>query len=312
MNELQAVKNNVISYTDLQRTLMYDFMQDLDGNEKTKQTYIGAIKQFYKYLVENNIHAPQRNDIIAYRDYLEATGHKPTTRQNYLVALRQLYSWAEDRGLYENITKKVKGVKLDREHKRDYLTAEQIKNVLHKIDKSTLKGKRDYAIVATMATCGLREIEIVRADIQDIAAAGKNTVIYVQGKGHEEKAEYVILQPETEKIIREYLEARGAKDPKAPLFVSVSNRDKDERMTTRSVSRLVKNSMLAAGYDSSRLTAHSLRHSAVTLALKAKADITEVQQFARHQNIATTMIYNHALEKEDNTCSKRIAAAIFS
>ena len=69
--------------------------------------------------------------------------------------------------------------------------------------------------------------------------------------------------------------------------------------------------MQAAGYDSARLTAHSLRHTAVTLSLLAGKDITEVQQFARHKNIETTMIYNHALDKAKNTCSKAVESAIF-
>ena len=82
-------------------------------------------------------------------------------------------------------------------------------------------------------------------------------------------------------------------------------------MTTRSISRLAKTTMQAAGYDSERLTAHSLRHTAVTLSILAGKDITEVKQFARHANIQTTLIYNHALEKEKNTCAAAVSAAIF-
>ena len=49
----------------------------------------------------------------------------------------------------------------------------------------------------------------------------------------------------------------------------------------------------------------------ITLALIAGKDITEVQQFARHSNINTTMIYNHSLEKAKNSCGEAIAKAIF-
>lgn len=66
-----------------------------------------------------------------------------------------------------------------------------------------------------------------------------------------------------------------------------------------------------AGYDTPRLTAHSMRHTAVTLSLLAGKDITEVQQFARHESINTTMIYNHALDKEKNGCSEAISSSIF-
>ena len=82
-------------------------------------------------------------------------------------------------------------------------------------------------------------------------------------------------------------------------------------MTTRSISGIVKTRLKGAGFDSPRLTAHSLRHTAVTLSLLAGRDLAEVQQFARHSNIATTMIYNHSIEQAKNGCSEAIAQAIF-
>ena len=73
----------------------------------------------------------------------------------------------------------------------------------------------------------------------------------------------------------------------------------------------MKNALKNAGYDSTRLTAHSLRHTAITLALLAGREITEVQQFARHASLNTTMIYNHALDQAKNGCSDAITNAIF-
>ena len=162
-----------------------------------------------------------------------------------------------------------------------------------------------------MITGGLRTIEVSRADIGDLRTAGENTVLYVQGKGREEKTEYIKISEPVEKAIRAYLTARGETAETAPLFASTSNNNKGGRVTTRAISGLVKEHLKEAGYDSSRLTAHSLRHTAVTLSLLAGKEITEVQQFARHANIATTMIYNHALDRAKNTCSEAVANAIF-
>ena len=175
----------------------------------------------------------------------------------------------------------------------------------------TPQGLRDYAIIALMVTGGLRTIEVVRANIEDMRTLGDSTVLYVQGKGRDEKTEYIKLSDPVEKAIRAYLKTRSNVSPEDPLFTSISNNSNGERMTTRSISRIAKNNMKEAGYDSSRLTAHSLRHTAVTLSLLAGKDITEVQQFARHANISTTQIYNHALEKAKNSCSEAITNAIF-
>ena len=136
-------------------------------------------------------------------------------------------------------------------------------------------------------------------------------MLFVQGKGRDEKTDYIKVSAPVERAIRQYLKERGETDPAAPLFASMSNNSKGQRMTTRSISGMVKQRLQAAGYNSERLTAHSLRHTAVTLALLAGKDITEVQQFARHTNIATTMIYNHALDKAKNTCGAAITEAIF-
>ena len=73
----------------------------------------------------------------------------------------------------------------------------------------------------------------------------------------------------------------------------------------------MKSSLVEAGYNSETLTAHSTRHTAVTLALLGGQKLEEVQQFARHQNIQTTLIYAHNLERANNQCEATIARAIF-
>jgi integrase/recombinase XerC len=82
-------------------------------------------------------------------------------------------------------------------------------------------------------------------------------------------------------------------------------------MTTRSISRTVKQRLQQIGLDSDRLTAHSLRHTAATLNLLNGASIEETQQLLGHSNINTTLIYAHALERASNNSESRIAGAIF-
>lgn len=118
-----------------------------------------------------------------------------------------------------------------------------------------------------MVTGGLRDTEVANANIEDIRTLGDFTVLYVLGKGRDEKSDYVKVVGQVEDAIRDYLKERGAVSKTDPLFASLSNNSKGGRLSTRSVSRICKNALVAAGYDSSRLTAHSLRHTAVTLSL---------------------------------------------
>lgn len=310
-NEIIVQENNgIIEYKSITTDLFAKFIDFVDATPKTIQTYTRAIRQFAKWLEAHGITQPTREDVIAYREELKAE-HKPSTVQNYITAVRLFFQWAEREGFYSNIADHIKGAKLDKNHKKDYLTSRQVKKVLEQAKEESIEGLRNYAILVLMFTGGLRTIEVSRANIEDLRTAGDNTVLYIQGKGHEEKTDYIKLMPEVEDAIRAYLKARGASDNKEPLFTSLSNNSKGARISTRSVSGIVKEALVNAGFNSDKLTAHSTRHTAVTLALMGGQSLQEVQQFARHTNIATTQIYAHNLDRAKNQCEATIAKAIF-
>lgn len=289
--------------------LLEDYIAYIDAAPATVKTYAGAVRQFAAYLQEQGIDRPGRETVIAYREQLK-TYCKPTTVQNYIEALKIFFSWTAQRGLYPNIAERVKGAKISTEFKKDYLTAKQLKKVLSGVDQSTEQGLRDYALLATMITGSLRDIELHRANIEDLSTAGGATVLYLQGKGREDKAEYVKIPEETEAALRAYLKTRRATDPEEPLFTSLSNNSKGRRLSTRSISGIVKSYLVKAGFNSARYTAHTLRHSGITLSLQGGNTLQETQQYARHRSINTTLLYAHNLNRADSKCADTIAAAV--
>ena len=301
-----ALQNGQIVTSDLYTR----FIAYLDASPKTVQTYSRAIRQFVKYTAERGITQPTRDDVLAFREALKE-GHKPTTVQSYITAVRLFFQWTAQEGLYPDIAQHVKGAKLTKDHKKDYLTSSQIKNVLGDMERDTVQGRRDYAIFTLMVTGGLRDIEVHRANVEDLRTLGDSTVLYLQGKGREERTEYVKVPAEVEKAIRATLADRKDVTGSQPLFISLSNNSKGGRISTRSISGIVKACLVRAGYESDRLTAHSLRHTAVTLSLLGGNSLQEVQQFARHSNISTTQIYAHNLDRAQNKCENTIASAIF-
>ena len=310
MNELLAIEQSPLVIREISEEVFNSWTSFIDASPRTVETYSKAIKQFFIYLQGKGIKQPQREDIVAYREYL-SKDHKPTTVQSYLAAVKLFFQWAEQEKIYPNIAQRVKGAKLDTEHKKDYLTKKQVSKLLKSIDRSTLKGKRDYAMLSLMVTTGLRTVSIINANVEDIRAAGDATALYYKGKGHQEKATYVKLAEPVEEAIRDYLKARGRADGKEPLFTSTAHRNNGGRMTTRSISRVAKESLIDIGLDSDRLTAHSFRHTAATLNLLNGGTVEETQQLLDHKNINTTLIYSHALERAKNNSEKRIAKAIF-
>lgn len=288
-----------------------DYIAYLDATPRTVQTYTGNIRQFIKWTAKQGISRPDRQDILAYREELRQRC-KPSTVQNYITALRLFFKWTAQAGIYPDIADHIKGAKLDSSHKKDYLTAKQIQGILSGLDQTPARGKRDYCIIALMVTGGLRDIEVSRANIEDLKTLGDSTVLYLQGKGRDERTDYIKVVPEVEQPLREYLKTRRNAKGQQPLFTSLSNNNKGQRLTPKSISSIVKQCLIDAGYNSDRLTAHSLRHSAVTISLIGGLPLEEVQQFARHKNISTTQIYAHNLERAKNRSEDTIAGSIFT
>ena len=310
-NELTVPNGNAVAQAAaITDELARKFIGFIDASPQSVATYRASIRRMLEFFRARNITRPTRADILQYRDALKAQ-YKPASVALHMTAARLFFRWTAQEGLYPNISDHVKGAKLDRGHKKDYLTSGQVKEVFSTTEGTDTASKRDRAIIAIMVTAGLRCIEICRANIEDVRTAGDSAALYIQGKGHTERTDYIKLAAPVEKALRDYLSDRGETDGKAPLFVSDSNNSKGQRITTRSVSRLVKNHMRAAGYDSERLTAHSLRHTAATLNLLNGATLEETKQLLRHSNINTTLIYSHALERAANNSETRIAAAVF-
>lgn len=310
MNEVAILERKEILTQSISAELFSRWTSYIDAKPKTVETYTRAIRQFITYLQANGISQPQRSDILAYRDSLKED-HKPSTVQGYVMAVKQFFRWTEQEGLYPNIASHVKGAKIDKGFKKDYLTSAQVGQLLKTIDKDTLKGKRDYAMLALMVTTGLRTVEVARANVEDLRTVGDFTALYIQGKGHEERTDYVKVEPPVEAAIRAYLTARGKAAAIDPLFTSIAHRNGGQRMTTRSISRVAKENMIAADLNSDRLTAHSLRHTTATLNLLNGGTPEETRQLLRHSNLNTTLIYSHALERANNNSEARVAAAIF-
>ena len=281
MNNIVIQNNQITNGINNINSLYNEWQLFIQGSEKTVDTYTKAVKQFIVYLNDNGISQPTKKDIIAYRECLKAT-HKPTTVQSYIMALKQFFKWTEEEQIYKNIAQNVKGAKLDTEHKKDYLTAEQCKELLKAIDRSTIQGKRDYAIISLMLTSGLRTIEISRANIEDISTIGGESVLYIQGKGHEERTQFIKLSEQVKQAIQEYVQCTMYNIGE-PLFKGIGNRNEGGRLTTKTISRLVKSYLVKAGYNSDRLTVHSLRHTAATLNLLNGVTIEETQQLLRQQ-----------------------------
>ncbi len=235
-------------------------------------------------------------DLIAYKDELLNGGKSSLTVASYINSLRRFYEWAEANKLYPNIGKGIHAPKRKQAFRKQPLTVAQVGELLH-YEQGT-QTARDYAIVNLMVRTGLRCIEVVRANVGDITYKGGQRVLMVQGKGRDEKDNFVILTDAAYNPIREYLNTRTGIDDNAPLFASESRNNDGGRLTTRSVSGIAKQGLKSVGLDNKVFTAHSLRHTAAVNILRAGGSLEMAQYTLRHSNPATTQIYTATLREE--------------
>lgn len=295
----------VISLTkprEITEELLTKWILSLDAANRTKAAYQKALKQLLHYFSLKGIAKPERENLIAWKEEL-AANHTPGTINLYLTASRLFFTWLESEHLYRNIATGLKGLKLSKNHKKDALDGTQAPEVIGAATRA-----RDEAILRLMFSGALRCIEVSRADFEDLVNIGGKPYLFILRKGKTEK-EPIPLGNDAYKALLAYIAGKDKKT--GALFTGEShNHSRDSRLSTRSISGLVKAAMRKAGYDSSRLTAHSTRHSAATIALDNGASIEQVSQLLGHSNINTTMIYIHQRALLDNPCPALIEAAM--
>lgn len=297
----------------------------IDRADTTKAGYNVTVKCFLEWIVTEGITHPETEDILKYKKWLlephasRKTGEIITfsddTAARYFRGCKQFFAFLEAKGLYKDISKNVRSPKTKiREFKRDSLEREDCLRILESIDRTTEAGKRDYALILACITCGFRIIELQRADIGDIETHAGERRLYIAGKAHREKDDFKKVEAELWEALDDYLTTRGTKDKEAPLFAAVASNAKPGggRLTEPSISRIIKTILKNAGYDSRRITAHSLRHTSVTLDRKAGASLEEASKHARHSSITITQRYDHTLEKAEAKDERRIMDFLFN
>ena len=283
----------------------------LDVAPKSLETYRTNIRPFVRFLAANGITHPTRADIIAYRDSLVAAGRKPTTVSSCLLVVRLLFGWLESEGVCTNIAAHVKPPRQTQEHKREWVSAESTANILASIDTTNEPGARDYALISLLACCGLRAKEAASADVEDLRFQCGEPILNVLGKYRSDKTEFVRVPGRVQAAIGRYLSFRPGRKPTDPLFVCTSNHGRGSRLSAQAVSVIAKSRMRAVGIDDPKLTCHSFRHGAATIALLQGCELEQASKFLRHRALSTVMVYSHHIDATRNPCAALIESAIF-
>ncbi len=278
--------------------LINPFIAAQDIALSSRTSYLNAMVQFARWCTEKQISNPKKETILSYKFWLDSKQLSSYTKAMYIVVIRRFFLWTEESDLYPNVSRGVKGVKrFTKSHQKESLSIDALKKLLKSIDCSQIQGKRDYALINLLVRTGLRLKEVVSANLEDMYEQRGEMLLWIHGKGRSSKDEFVLLTPQTLTSLHEYLQLRTIKSEKDPLFVSLSDRNYGKRLTMFSLSRIIKRRLRAAGFDSKRITAHSLRHTFGVLSMQAGASLYEVQLAMRHTAPTTTQLYLGDIER---------------
>jgi integrase/recombinase XerC len=270
---------------------------------ETRGTYTRALREFLRWFPRDDHFRFRVKDVRRYKHYLGVRRKlSDVSVSTYLTALRRFCAYlVECKILEDNPARYVGGNRRPVAHSRDFLNENEVRTLLEGTHANDERGVRDHAMMLLMLQCGLSEIELVRANTQDLVDDVSGRWMMVQGKGRREKDERVLLPAEARAALEQYLTMRGRPEPRAPLFASAGNRTRGLRMTTRGIRDRINTYLAAAGVknqEHKRITPFSLRHTAAVLLARRGATADEIRERLRLGSLMTARLY---LEESQNS-----------
>jgi len=274
---------------------------------KSQENYQRYLHKFVVWLEntgKTNLlpHELDADTIWAYRLYLSrfqsSLGNplKKVTQNYYLIALRSLLSYFTAKDILSLPADKIKLPKDAKNEKTvKFLGIDQVEKLLLAPNVELREGLRDRAILESLFSTGLRIAELTALNREQFANIKdkKDLEIGIIGKGAHPRTVY--FSERALEWVRKYLADRHDKDK--ALFLHYKSRDDaDNRLTSRSIERLVKKYCILSGVPIST-TPHTLRHSYATDLMNQGVDLRTIQEFLGHRNIVTTQVYTHVTNK---------------
>lgn len=284
---------------DDQVDLVAVYLQRFD-REATRRAYGSDLYDFFgfEHVRLSDARAVSFMHVNQYIAKLDSGGKKPTTIKRRIAALRGFFEWLvaldllEKNPAHRQLLRRVR-VTGSRDKALVFLTARQAERLLDATAEAGEAAPRDRALILTLLHCVLRRSEAAAMDVEHVRPLGHYWVLDLpHTKGGSDQ--YVKIPAHVVEEIDAMRDVYGITE--GPLWRSLSNNSRGNRLSERSIYGIVDKAAKRAGLPD-EIGAHSLRHTGCTLAIEAGASIQQVQSHARHKNIETTMIYVHQRDR---------------
>ncbi len=265
------------------RQMVLDTVQSIHS----KRNYAKALDDLFAFCASRPL---SRALLMEYRTTMDHLS--PSTINVRLSAIRKLVGEARRNGMIgleeaANLTDipnvRQKGTRLG-----NWLTREQAKELLAVPDRSTLKGKRNYVIIALLVGCALRRQELASLKIEDIQLReGRWVIIDLRGKGG--RIRTVAVPIWIKQAIDTWITAAKIEKGRLLRPLSKSGKMVGDELGDWAIWSVVEQSSKQIGIE--HFGAHDLRRTCAKLCRKSGGDLEQIKFLLGHSSIQTTERY---------------------
>lgn len=270
---------------------MYYLKMERNYSENTVSSYQNDLLQYtnflFKYQEIEDCSMIEELHIERYIRSLKKRNLSKTSISRKISAIKSFHKFLADEKYVDiDVSKLISKPKSPR-HLPDYLTIEEIEQMINSIDTNTVIGIRNRAILELLYASGMRVTELVELQIDDVHL--KEKFIRVIGKGDKERI--VPIGDMAIYWVRKYITDSRDKIPHKPggvLFINYKGDSLSRQMIWKIIKKIAKD----AGIEK-EIKVHTIRHSVATHLLQNNVDLRFIQEFLGHEDISTTQIYTH-------------------
>jgi integrase len=276
-------------------TLLSSMLRDMVllavPSKHSKRNYAKALDEI-STLCANRAQSISRSLILDYRSSMLEKGLSPSTINVRLAAVRNLVGEARRSGIldFEQASQMtdVPNVRQQGTRLGNWLTREQTKELLAVPDRSTLKGKRDYCILALLVGCALRRHELTSLKVEEIQLReGRWVIADMRGKGG--RVRTVPIPMWVKQAVNAWMIAADVEDGKLLRSVSKAGKLRGDQLNDGAIWSVVESSAREIGVE--HFGAHDLRRTCAKLCRKSGGDLEQIKFLLGHSSIQTTERY---------------------
>ena len=256
----------------------------------TIRAYCADVFCFLIWINELDISLVDAKKFSEYLYFISRMNYSKTTIARKIASIRSFYAFLHNMEIIGyNPTDTTRAPKLPKTLP-DFLTEEEIENILKNIKISSPAGFRNRVIFELLWVTGMRISELSGLNYDDLNL--NRNEIRVFGKGAKERI--VLIPDKTKEILTNYIEnvsdliCKTPHQGESPLFIN----NNGYRLQNQSIRKALKTVVESIELNK-HVTPHIFRHSFATRLIEKGADLRVVQELLGHASISNTQIYTH-------------------